>query len=96
VLVPHLVLATVVACRPLPAASLDSAAWQLSLHALFHVLRSQGIKKRMAAWEAEQQTRAKRQADAEAVAKSAALIAFDRANHMGISEKTAEAIKVRH
>jgi hypothetical protein len=48
----------------------------------------------MATWEAEQQQRAKRQADAEAVAKSAALVAFDRANHMGISEKTAEAIKV--
>ena len=34
-------------------------------------------------------------ADVEAVAREAALVAFDRANHMGISAKTAEAIKVR-
>ncbi|KAJ9505509.1 hypothetical protein QJQ45_020863 [Haematococcus lacustris] len=32
-------------------------------------------------------------ADSDAVAKQAALVAFDRANHMGISQKTADAIK---
>ncbi|KAJ9525205.1 hypothetical protein QJQ45_020734 [Haematococcus lacustris] len=32
-------------------------------------------------------------ADSDAVAKQAALVAFDRANHMGISQKTADAVK---
>ncbi|KAL6760119.1 hypothetical protein V8C86DRAFT_3018086 [Haematococcus lacustris] len=55
--------------------------------------QKKGLKKRMAAWEAAQQGAAKKVADSDAVAKQAALVAFDRANHMGISQKTADAIK---
>jgi len=55
--------------------------------------QKKAIKKKTAAWEAAQQAEAKKAADADAVAKTAALVAFDRANHMGISNDTAAAIQ---
>mmetsp|Transcript_5486 Transcript_5486/g.9493 ORF Transcript_5486/g.9493 Transcript_5486/m.9493 type:complete len:322 (-) Transcript_5486:741-1706(-) len=55
--------------------------------------QKKAIRKKMAAWEAAQEGKAKKASDAQAVQASAQLVAFDRANHMGISQKTADAIK---
>lgn len=51
------------------------------------------IKKQMAAWEAAQVEGERKAADEAAVEATAELVAFDRANHMGISQRTTDAIK---
>mmetsp|Transcript_28551 Transcript_28551/g.77014 ORF Transcript_28551/g.77014 Transcript_28551/m.77014 type:complete len:322 (+) Transcript_28551:159-1124(+) len=55
--------------------------------------QKKAIKKRMAAWEAAQAAESKKQQENQAVNQAASLVAFDRANHMGISDKSAEAIR---
>mmetsp|Transcript_32152 Transcript_32152/g.82337 ORF Transcript_32152/g.82337 Transcript_32152/m.82337 type:complete len:321 (-) Transcript_32152:241-1203(-) len=47
------------------------------------------LRKKLAAWEAQQQEGATKQAEKEAIAAEARLISFDRKNHMGVSDASA-------
>lgn len=51
------------------------------------------IKRKTAAWEAQQAEEQQQEAEKAAVEEQARLIAFDRQNHMGISERTANSIR---
>ncbi|KAL4451668.1 hypothetical protein ABPG75_007330 [Micractinium tetrahymenae] len=50
-------------------------------------------KRKLAAWEAQQAEDARKQADKAAIDAEAALLAFDRQNHMGASEALAQKLK---
>jgi nitric oxide synthase-interacting protein len=50
-------------------------------------------KRKLAAWEAQQAEEARKQADKAAIDQEAALLAFDRANHMGASEALTQKLK---
>jgi nitric oxide synthase-interacting protein len=54
--------------------------------------QKKAIRRKTAAWAAAQEADAARASDRAEVAREAALIAFDRTNHMGISQKTADSI----
>mmetsp|Transcript_38068 Transcript_38068/g.84778 ORF Transcript_38068/g.84778 Transcript_38068/m.84778 type:complete len:321 (-) Transcript_38068:542-1504(-) len=51
------------------------------------------LKKKLAAWEAAQEEEKKKELEQQAISQQAEIIAFDRANHMGISQQTVESIK---
>ncbi|KAF8059185.1 TCAF2 [Scenedesmus sp. PABB004] len=55
--------------------------------------QKKAIKRKLAAYEAQQADEAQKAAEQAAVAHEAKLIAFDRQNHMGISGKTAKRIE---
>jgi nitric oxide synthase-interacting protein len=55
--------------------------------------QKKAIKRRLAAYEAQQAEEAQKAAEQAAVTHEAKLIAFDRQNHMGISAKTAKRIE---
>ncbi|GAX79246.1 hypothetical protein CEUSTIGMA_g6686.t1 [Chlamydomonas eustigma] len=66
-----------------------------SKEAILENLLSQkkAIKRKLAAWEAAQEAENKKVADKALVDQQADLMAFDRINHMGISQQTVDSIK---
>lgn len=55
--------------------------------------QKKALKRKLADWEAEQAAEAERAAQKAAVESEAALIAFDRANHLGIRDETARGLE---
>uniref|UniRef100_A0A7R9YV45 Nitric oxide synthase-interacting protein zinc-finger domain-containing protein n=1 Tax=Chlamydomonas euryale TaxID=1486919 RepID=A0A7R9YV45_9CHLO len=81
--------------QPVKDPVITPAGFLYSKEAILENLLQQkkAIKRKLAAYEAAQEAAARKVAEQEAIAQHAEVIAFDRANHMGIQDKTVDSIK---